>query len=68
MVLGICISFPKMGSSLNAIVSTKVASQNVYHEGSEYYWNVGMPLIIGLGFMVFSLLLALVLSYYDRKT
>ncbi len=57
-----------MGSSLNAIVSTKVASQNVYHEGSEYYWNVGMPLIIGLGFMVFSLLLALVLSYYDRKT
>jgi len=30
MVLGICISFPKMGSSLNAIVSTKVAASHEY--------------------------------------
>lgn len=67
MVLGICISFPKMGSSLNAIVSTTVAdSYKSDHE--EWYLNVGMPLLIGLGIMIFSLVLAVLLSYYDRKT
>lgn len=30
--------------------------------------NVGVPLIIGLVFMVISLILAFVLSYYDRRT
>lgn len=69
MVLGICISFPKMGSSLNAIVSTKVSQsyQEHEHEG-EWFPNVGVPLLIGLGFMIISLILAFVLAYFDRKT
>lgn len=57
-----------MGSSLNAIVSTKVSAlyKDGNHEGE--FLNVGMPMLIGLGFMVASLLLALLLSYYDRRT
>lgn len=57
-----------MGSSLNAVVSPAVAARNEHHEGDEYYSNVGMPIVIGLALMVISLLLALVLSFYDRKT
>lgn len=67
MVLGICISFPKMGSSLNAIVSTKV-SQSYHENDGEWYPNVGVPLLIGLGFMIISLILAFILAYFDRKT
>jgi hypothetical protein len=46
MALGICISFPKMGSSLNAYLSPKVG--NVFQEEQpDTYWNVGGPLFLG---------------------
>jgi len=59
-----------MGSSLNSIISTTVSSQ--YPEGQQkdngYYMGVGIPLVIGLAFMILSFVLAFVLAYYDRKT
>ena len=54
MVLGICLSFPKMGSSLNSYISPKLASSF----GDENHMNVAGPIFVGVGFMVISLVLA----------
>jgi len=55
MILGICLSFPKMGSSLNSYVSPIMAE----HFGPEDFINVAGPIFIGVIIMTFSLLLAL---------
>ena len=55
MALGICISFPKLGSSLNAYVSPLIGKA-VRKEGE--YWNVALPIIVGFGLMGVSLILA----------
>jgi MFS family permease len=68
IVLGICISFPKMGSSLNAIVSPYFANVYKADVNNKSSMNVGVPLMIGLGFIIASLLIALVLCYFDKKT
>lgn len=54
MVLGICLSFPKMGSSLNSYVSPKLATAF----GTENNMNVAGPIFVGAGLMVLSLVLA----------
>jgi hypothetical protein len=54
-----------LGSSLNAIVSPSLAK---LYESESNYNNVGIPLLIGLVFMIASLLLAFVLCYFDLKT
>ena len=54
MVLGICLSFPKMGSSLNSYISPKLASAF----GDEHHMNVAGPIFVGVGLMVISLVLA----------
>jgi hypothetical protein len=60
MVLGICLSFPKMGSSLNSYVSPKLASAF----GTEGNWNVAGPIFVGAGLMAISLVLAVGTSEY----
>ena len=60
MVLGICLSFPKMGSSLNSYVSPKLASAF----GTEDNWNVAGPIFVGAGLMAISLVLAVGTSEY----
>ena len=54
MVLGICLSFPKMGSSLNAYLSPKLAESF----GKEDHWNVAGPIFVGGALMIVSLGLA----------
>jgi len=54
MVLGICLSFPKMGSSLNSYVSPKLSSAF----GNENNMNVAGPIFVGGGLMIISLILA----------
>ena len=54
MVLGICLSFPKMGSSLNSYISPKLAEDF----GPKDHWNVAGPIFIGAGIMLLSLILA----------
>ena len=54
MVLGICLSFPKMGSSLNSFVSPRLAESF----GKEGYWNVAGPIFVGVILMIISLVLA----------
>ena len=65
LVLGICISFPKLGSALNAAVSPAVAEKFVKDANAE---NVGVPLLIGLGLMIISLIFALGLAYIDKRS
>ena len=54
MVLGICLSFPKMGSSLNAYLSPQLAESF----GEEDHWNVAGPIFVGGALMIVSLGLA----------
>lgn len=55
MILGICLSFPKMGSSLNSYVTPKLASSF----GAEgHYMNVAGPIFVGSLLMSISLILA----------
>ena len=64
--MGICISFPKLGSAVNAALSPAVASK--YDKHNDNYENVGIPLLIGLGLMILSLVFALILAYIDRRS
>lgn len=56
MVLGICLSFPKMGSSLNNYISPMLADR--YYEDKEEHLNVAVPIFVGAFFMSVSLVLA----------
>lgn len=44
LILGICISFPKMGSALNNYLTPIIADIYVDHENPSNYQNVGMPM------------------------
>jgi hypothetical protein len=55
MVLGICLSFPKMGSSLNAYVTPRL-SKSFEHDG--HHMNVAGPIFVGSLLMSISLVLA----------
>lgn len=55
MILGICLSFPKMGSSLNSYISPLMAERF----GPENYYNVAGPIFIGAIIMGISLFLAI---------
>ncbi len=54
MALGISISFPKLGSSLNSVLSPNVG-KSFKDKDKDSYLNVGGPLILGLIFMGISL-------------
>lgn len=54
MVLGICLSFPKMGSSLNSFVTPKISGDF----GKENHLNVAGPIFVGAIIMSISLVLA----------
>lgn len=56
MVLGICLSFPKMGSSLNSFVSPRIA--DLYFEDKDKHLNVAVPIFVGSILMSASLGLA----------
>ena len=56
MVLGICLSFPKMGSSLNSYVTPKLASS---FASDGHYMNVAGPIFVGSLLMSVSLILAI---------
>jgi hypothetical protein len=45
LILGICISFPKMGSALNNYLTPIIADIYDDHENPDNYQNVGMPMI-----------------------
>ncbi len=55
MILGICFSFPKMGSSLNSYVTPKLASS---FAPDGHYMNVAGPIFVGSLLMSISLILA----------
>jgi hypothetical protein len=55
MILGICLSFPKMGSSLNSYVTPKLASS---FASDGHYMNVAGPIFVGSLLMSVSLVLA----------
>ncbi|MCB0368988.1 MAG: hypothetical protein KDD45_05915 [Bdellovibrionales bacterium] len=57
MILGIGLSFPKMGSSLNSYLSPKLADKFATEDKDEH-WNVAGPIFVGAGLMAFSLVLA----------
>ena len=65
MALGICISFPKLGSALNAWVSPTV-SKAVKEPGE--YLNVALPIAIGFCVMAGSLVVSVILAILDRKS
>lgn len=67
MALGICISFPKMGSSLNAVLSPDISKSSKENQ-PDTHLNVAAPLFLALMLMGVSLLLAFLLAYIDRKT
>lgn len=54
MAIGICISFPKLGSSLNAVLSPTVG-KSFKDSDPDSYLNVAGPLFLGLIFMGISL-------------
>lgn len=56
MVLGICLSFPKMGSSLNSFVSPRIADS---YQSNSNYDNVAIPIFVGSVIMSISLVLAI---------
>jgi hypothetical protein len=55
MALGICISFPKLGSALNSYVTPIIANHFEESENLDDYENVGYPLFIGFLGMVIGL-------------
>lgn len=57
MVLGICLSFPKMGSSLNSFLSPRIA--DLYIDDTSTHYNVAIPIFIGAFLMSISLVLAI---------
>lgn len=65
MILGISISFPKLGSALNNYISPMLAKK--YH-GEEGYKNVWVPLAVGLGVALLSIGFAIALFLMDYKT
>ncbi len=72
MVLGICLSFPKMGSSLNSFVTPRLATS---FEEEGHFMNVAGPIFVGSILMSISLILAIgtnsliqVLAYIDYKS
>lgn len=54
MILGICISFPKMGSALNNYV-TPIIAEHFDTDDPNNYDNVGIPMFIGFFGMCFGL-------------
>lgn len=56
MVLGICLSFPKMGSSLNSFLSPRIADS---FASEKNYENVAIPIFVGSVIMSISLVLAI---------
>jgi hypothetical protein len=46
MILGICISFPKMGSALNNYV-TPIIAEHFNYDDHDNFENVGIPMFIG---------------------
>jgi hypothetical protein len=54
MILGICLSFPKMGSSLNSFITPKLAEEF----GTADHMNVAGPIMVGCIIMSVSLVLA----------
>lgn len=54
MILGICLSFPKMGSSLNSFITPKLAEEF----GTADHMNVAGPIMVGTIIMSVSLVLA----------
>ena len=60
MILGICLSFPKMGSSLNSYITPKLSNSF----GDADNLNVAGPIFIGVILMSFSLLIGLRKSLY----
>jgi CheY-specific phosphatase CheX len=56
MVLGICLSFPKMGSSLNNYVTPKLST---FFEDEGHYMNVAGPIFVGGFIMSISMVLAI---------
>ena len=67
LALGICISFPKMGSSLNAVLSPAI-SKSFKNSEPDTHLNVAAPLFLALILMAVNLLLAFLLSYIDKRT
>ena len=65
LVLGMSISFPKLGSALNNYLSPKLSTL-VNEHGT--YKNVYIPLAVGLGFALFSTAFAVALFMLDYKT
>jgi hypothetical protein len=57
MVLGICLSFPKMGSSLNSFLSPRIA--DLYLDNLSSHHNVAIPIFVGSILMSISLILAI---------
>ena len=53
LVLGICLSFPKLGSALNNYLTPLLAEQ---FEEEGNYRDVGMPMFVSLGAMILGLL------------
>lgn len=56
MVLGICLSFPKMGSSLNSFITPRLS---LSFEKDGHFMNVAGPIFIGCILMSISLILAI---------
>lgn len=65
MILGISISFPKLGSALNNYISPMLAKKYEHDEG---YKNVWVPLAVGLGIALISVFFAIILFFMDFKT
>lgn len=55
MILGICISFPKMGSALNNYL-TPIIADHYDTASSDNYENVGVPMFVSFFAMCFGLI------------
>lgn len=57
MVLGICLSFPKMGSSLNSFITPRIADH--FDTDKANHLNVAIPIFVGAILMSISLILSI---------
>lgn len=53
---------------MNAITSPSIAGKFEHSGEHENYENVGLPLFVGLGMMIFSLVMAIVLFIIDKRS
>ena len=58
LILGICLSFPKIGSALNNYLSP-IFAQHFHSDDPDNYSDMGMPMIISFFLMVFGLVCSL---------